>query len=222
MIKFIKKFFSIIGWILIGLVLFINVYNLIDQGSGYNAPILGYRASVIVSNSMSFIDDSNKDYLEGHDEYYRIYKNDMIFTKSISYDEVEKYDVVTYYMNGNLICHRVIDKYESDNKRYIVTRGDANNVDDSPFEESLLKGKVIGVASGIGIIFSFFQSLYGLLAIFICLFFIFLGMYIISKDDKYNIDIKKIKLNKKIKNKQSVIKFNKDTFRSILNDELRR
>lgn len=218
--RILKKIGSIFGWILILLVLFINVYNLIDQSTGYGAPILGYRGSVIVSNSMSFIDNSNKDYLEGHDEYYRIYKNDMIFTKDTSYDDLKIYDVVTYYMSGNLVCHRIVDKYEDNNKRYIVTRGDANNVNDTPFEESQLRGKVIGVASGVGVIFLFFQSLYGLLAIFICLFFIFLGMYIISKDDKYNIDIKKVKTNK-IKNKQNIFNFNKDKFRALLNEELR-
>lgn len=179
--KIVKKIGSIVVWVLIVLVLFLNIYSLIDRYTGYGASLFGFRTSVIVSNSMSYVHESNKDYLDGRDDLKRIYKNDMIFTIDTKYEDLDIYDVVTYYDLGNLICHRIVDKYESDGKKYIVTRGDANNVDDQPFDETRLRGKVIGSASGIGIVFLFFQSLYGLLAIFICMFFIFLGMYVYGR-----------------------------------------
>lgn len=179
-----KKVGSIAVWVLIALILFLNIYNLIDRMTGFGASLFGFRPSVIVSNSMSFIHDANKDYLEDRDDLHRIYKNDMIFTMDTSYDDLNIYDVVTYYSDGSLICHRIVDKYESDGKKYVVTRGDANNTSDAPFEESMLRGKVIGVWSGVGVVFLFFQSLYGLLAVFVCMFFIFLGMFISQKEDK--------------------------------------
>ena len=68
------------------------------------------------------------------------------YTKNVkSYEDLQLYDVITYYNGETLICHRIVDLYESDNVKYIVTQGDANNTIDTPISFALVKGKVTSI-----------------------------------------------------------------------------
>ena len=161
-----KRIISFIGEILLwALALFcvsVSVVSIIDTHTGYSLPYLGYRSSVVVSESMQYAHPENT-YLD--DNMSRINKYDTIIAKEVSYEEINIYDVVLHMDSGVLVCHRVVDKYESDGVNYLVTRGDANNLDDAPFSMALYKGKVINVIPKIGEFILFLQSGYFLLAL---------------------------------------------------------
>ena len=56
-------------------------------------------------------------------------------------------DVITYENNGDYITHRVISKYDD----FVITKGDANNVNDNPVENKLILGKVVKVLPKLGV-----------------------------------------------------------------------
>ena len=172
-------FFGVVGFMVLCF-----TWNFIDIRSGYKYPLFGQRTTVIVSPSMATVNDANKDYIT--EDMKQIQKYDVITTKDYkSFDDVKIYDIATYYTGKELICHRVVKKYESEGKQYIIFRGDANNVDDTPVSFELLRGKVTKITPKVGHVVAFFQSPYLFIALFGTLFFVFLGMFIITyKKDK--------------------------------------
>ena len=176
-------FFSIVGFIAL-----YALINAIDRMTGYKVPFFGYRSSVIVSESMATANSANT-YLTP--KMKRIKKFDIVTTKNYrSYESIKMYDVITYSSGNALICHRVVDKYESDGKQFLVTRGDANNTDDTPISYSLVRGKVVSVTPKIGVMLLFMQSPYISIAIFGSAFFVCLGLFIYDHES----DKKKKKL----------------------------
>ena len=172
-------FFGVIGFMVLCF-----TWNFIDIRSGYQYPLFGQRTTVIVSQSMASINDAN-DYIT--EDMKQIQKFDCITTKGYkSFDDVEIYDVATYYSaSKELVCHRVVDKYEDNGKQYVVFRGDANNIDDAPVSFELVRGKVVKVTPKVGHVVAFVQSPYLFIAIFGTLFFVFLGTFIVTyKKDK--------------------------------------
>lgn len=177
-IRTIKLFGNILFFGIVGLLILYFGINTIDINTGYNFPFLGLRSSVIVSESMAYRNPDNT-YLT--DDMHQIQKNDVIITFNYSsYESIKLYDVLTYSSGDILVCHRVVDKYEENGLQYIVTRGDSNSADDTPFQYSLVKGKVIGVVPKIGTVVKFLQSPYVTIALFGSLFFLFLSWFIIS------------------------------------------
>ena len=168
-------FFSIIGFMVLCF-----TWNFIDIKSGYKYPLFGLRTTVIVSPSMATINESN-DYITS--DMKQIQKYDVITTANYkSFDDIKIYDVATYFAGNNeLICHRVVNKYIGENgTKYVVFRGDANNVDDAPVSYELVRGKVVTVTPKIGHIVAFIQSPYVFIAIFGTAFFVALGLFIIG------------------------------------------
>ena len=172
-------FFGVIGFMVLCF-----VWNFVDIRSGYQYPLFGQRTTVIVSESMASVNSAN-DYVTS--DMKQIQKYDVITTKSYkSYEDIQIYDIATYYSSSKeLICHRVVDKYEDNGKQYIVFRGDANNVDDAPVSYELVRGKVTKITPKVGHVVAFAQSPYLFIAIFGTLFFVFLGTFIVTyKKDK--------------------------------------
>ncbi len=181
-----KSILSFIGeillWVLALFCVSIALVNIIDTHSGYSLSYIGYRTSVIMSESMAHANPDNT-YL--NESMNRINKYDTIVAKEVSYDEIKIYDVVLHVESSVLICHRVIDKYESDGVKYLVTRGDANNVDDTPFSYKLFKGKVINTIPKVGKFVLFLQSGYFFLGLCISLFLVCGTLLFISlRNDK--------------------------------------
>lgn len=61
--------------------------------------------------------------------------------------EVNENDIIVYKEENNFITHRIIKK-DGEN---IITKGDANNSEDSPINSEKVLGKVIKIIPGIGI-----------------------------------------------------------------------
>lgn len=56
-------------------------------------------------------------------------------------------DIVTYQSKEDYITHRVVSKNDS----YVITKGDANNVNDNPIDKSLILGKVVKILPKVGV-----------------------------------------------------------------------
>lgn len=56
-------------------------------------------------------------------------------------------DIITYQSGEDFITHRVVSKTE----HYIITKGDANNVNDNPIDKSLVLGKVVKIMPRVGV-----------------------------------------------------------------------
>ncbi len=190
-----KRKLSFIGevflWALALFCVSISLTNIIDTNTGYSFPYFGYRSSVVVSESMAHAHPENT-YLSA--DMHRINKFDTIIAKEVKYEDINKFDVVLHVESGVLICHRVVDKYESDGVQYLVTRGDANNVDDTPFSMKLFKGKIINVIPKIGQFILFLQSGYFFLGICISVFLVAgtlltISIYKNKKNHKSNSEI---------------------------------
>ena len=172
---------NVVFFTLISIMVTFFVWNFIDIQSSYKYPIFGTRTSVIVSPSMATVNDANKDYITSDMKQIQMY--DVVTTVNYkSFDEIKIYDIATYY-NGskNLICHRVIDKYEDNGKQYVVFRGDANNLNDTPVSYDLVRGKVVNIVPKVGHVVAFVQSPYFSIAIFGTIFFVALGIFIADR-----------------------------------------
>ena len=62
--------------------------------------------------------------------------------------DVKENDIIVYKDENNFITHRLIKKTDEE----IITKGDANNTEDAPIQESAVLGKVVGKIPHIGII----------------------------------------------------------------------
>lgn len=198
--KGIKKFFDVVFWIIAFFVVGFSCVNIVDKTTSYSFPLFGYHNAVVLTNSMSEVLPMNESYVP--EDSIRIKRNDVIIIHEYkSYEEVEINDVCSYInQDGLLVCHRVIDKYETESGKYIITRGDNNTLDDNPFEFKAMRGKVVKVIPSIGLLALFFQSYYFLLAASGIAFFCFLGAYI-SKvvDEKEETKKKKKTASKDVK-----------------------
>ena len=175
--------FNILFFSLIGFLATYYVWNFIDIKSGYKYPTFGMRTTVIVSDSMGGVNDANT-YITK--DMKQIKKYDVVTTVGYkSFDDIKKYDIATYFDGSkNLICHRVVDKYVSEGKQYVVFRGDANAVSDVPVSYELVRGKVISITPKVGHAVAFIQSPYFFIAIFGIGFFVCLGLLISGKGKK--------------------------------------
>lgn len=185
--------FSIFGeillWVLAIFCISVSIVNVIDTHTNYSCSYFGYRASVIVSESMAYRNIENT-YLD--DSMRQIGKYDVIMAKDTNYDDIQVYDVVLHLEPAGLVCHRVIDKYEDNGIQYLVTRGDSNNMDDAPFAYSLCRGKVVNVIPKIGEVVLFLQSGYFLLAAFFSIFLIASIFFAVSFVEKKAEEKKKL------------------------------
>ncbi|MBQ0009134.1 MAG: hypothetical protein KBS97_02545 [Firmicutes bacterium] len=172
----------VLNGVIWGVILGFLIYSglkVIDVKSGYK--LLPNHSAVIVSDSMSYVNEANYSYLD-KDNTKPIKKNDVIHTSNFKdFGDVKVYEDVAIYLakDGTLICHRVIDKYEDNGIKYIVTRGDANNSTDAPVNFELVRGRVTSVTGGGGAVL-FFQSPYFVLALCGTGFFILLGYLIFN------------------------------------------
>lgn len=98
---------------------------------------------------------------------------DIVMVKSISLNEIERGDIVTFYKGRDIITHRAIEN-DGDG---ILTKGDNNNVsDDGQVNSEDFIGKVIFVIPKLGYLFN---SKYNMIIISIIM--LLGGGYIIIK-----------------------------------------
>ena len=62
-------------------------------------------------------------------------------------DDYKVGDIVTYKSGNDYITHRVVKEQDD----YIITKGDANNINDNPIDRSLVLGKVVKIIPELGV-----------------------------------------------------------------------
>lgn len=75
---------------------------------------------------------------------------DIVITRDVSPDDVEIDDIIRFQHGDSYIIHRVVDIEKASGTIYFITKGDANNVEDSPVVEGQLEGKVIVIVPKVG------------------------------------------------------------------------
>lgn len=172
--------------VLLGLFALARFYNYIDTKNGSHHPLFGRKETVIISGSMSYVNNKNAEELKDCKDQIQI--NDVIVTTNrISYESLEVHDVILFRSSKGDICHRIIKKYVTDDKKQmLVTRGDANEIADDAFEYTCVIGKVVRVKPKAGFIVNFFNSPYFLLGVSISVGFVVAGVLIseIGKDKR--------------------------------------
>lgn len=135
---------------------------------------LGYGTAVVVSNSM----------------YPYLEVNDLIIVKKTNDYEVG--DVIVYDEGSVLVVHRLV---EIDDQVF-VAKGDANNSNDRAYSVSLIKGEVVKIIPGMGVLQEVFNNP---IVKFICLAIAFVLFELSIKLDKKEKPKENIELEEEIK-----------------------
>lgn len=135
---------------LLGLALGVNAYLAnANHVLGNKLPMpFGYGAAVVLSGSME----------------PTFSKDDLIIVKKK--DSFGIGDVVVYQSNDSLVVHRVV----SMDGDMVVTKGDANNIEDSSFDKSAIKGVVVGCIPSLGVVVNAIKTPAGTVVVLLCAF----------------------------------------------------
>ena len=118
--------------------------------------------------------------------------DDIIVVKDVPKEEINKNDIITFKIDGEVITHRIIEVEKNEGKYIYTTKGDSNEVTDiEKIEYSQIEGKYIGKISKIGKVLNFFKNK--------VVFTIIVAILIIS------FVFEKKKMKKKIKRKEKRI-----------------
>jgi signal peptidase len=107
-----------------------------------NSGALGVRPSLISGNSMNPM----------------LYPGDVVITRVISPEQIQVGDVIRFHRDGIDVVHRVKEMQTNGSTPVFITRGDNNNVDDSPVMAEQLEGKVVLTIPKVGWVGIFFRQ----------------------------------------------------------------
>ena len=128
--KMIKTVLRIVALSCVGIFLGCNIYLWNAQSLTGNAlPMpFGVGVAVVLSGSME----------------PELSVDDVIFVRA--QESYAEGDIVVFQNGGSVVVHRIV-KLDGET---VVTKGDANNAEDGEMDVSVIKGKVVGHADGLG------------------------------------------------------------------------
>lgn len=160
-----KKVFRIIGAVTLALIVGFSIglcfysYNARVVNNDALPMPFGLGVSVVYSGSME------PTYSPG----------DLVFVRPADSYAVD--DIIVFQRNEKAVMHRIIAIDENT----VVTKGDANNVEDEPMSVSVIKGKVVLTIPWVGHIFRFIKSTAGTITILAVAFVLFELSFILEK-----------------------------------------
>lgn len=141
-----KIFNAIISTILVAVLVLLAASMVISFVKREPIPMtFGTGAAVVVSGSME----------------PTLSVNDLIIIRRA--EDYKVGDIVVYQRESDMIVHRIVDV--DANGTTIVTRGDANTVDDPSIDVSSVRGRVVYSIGGIGSVIRFLKSIYGIITV---------------------------------------------------------
>lgn len=150
------------------IVLYNIVLSCVSYISEINTPsIFGYKAYFITTNSMK----------------PAISDGDVIIVKQIKENNLEEGDIISFFKDGQVITHRIVELKEIDNERQYITKGDNNNLEDTntvKFEQ--VEGKLVIKIPFLGNILMFLKN--EILVLIIILIILLLYFYKISLNER--------------------------------------
>ena len=142
-----KKVLNFVIYLMIFVIIILLLYGIIQKkitGESYTN-LFGYTFLEVLTGSMSGT----------------IEIGDGVIVKITS--DIQKEDIIVYKKEENLITHRLIEM----EKDKLITKGDANNVQDDPITKDMVIGKVVFVIPNM----HFWKKiLIGILIVLICIF----------------------------------------------------
>ncbi len=158
--KITKKILFIVGAVLccvFAAVLVCNLTIIIKGVMNPNVPpsVFGVTPMVVQSGSMS---GNAEDHIE---------VGDLIFTVKPDISELKEGDIISYMEGSIAVTHRIVEIQTDENgKRSFITKGDANNTEDSAVSEDAVFGLYKGRIAKLGDFAMFLQKPLGM-AVFI-------------------------------------------------------
>lgn len=126
--------------------------------------VFGVAPMVVLSGSMS---GTAEDHIE---------VGDLIFCTKPDIDSLKEGDIVSFMDNRTVVTHRIVKIEQQDGQKLFTTKGDANNIEDSPISADKIIGKYKGRIPKLGDFAMFLQTPLGM-AVFIgipvCAFIIY-------------------------------------------------
>ena len=170
-----KSFKSILRYfflIFISFVIGINIYTInASRIVGNAVPMpFGIGAAVVLSGSMEPV----------------INVDDLVIV--VKTDNYEVGDIIVFQEGRIAITHRIVEI----NDEYVITRGEANNTNDTPLSYEQIKGKVIMVIPYVGYVIHKIQTPLGTFLI-IGLAIILFELSFINKKEQDNNELEEIK-----------------------------
>lgn len=156
-----KKVIKVLGNLLFVIVVFLLLVGLLTGLSSKSEKVydvIKFRSYVIVTPSMK----------------PTINPGDMILVKKTDIDKLEKGDIITFNKDNIVATHR-IEEIDGDS---ITTKGDNNNLEDTPINKSDVIGRFVFSIPKIGYIISFAISPVGLVTMGSIIVFIFIYDFI--------------------------------------------
>lgn len=88
--------------------------------------------------------------ISGHSMDPTLMVGDIAITREVSASDIEVGDIVRYRLGGTSILHRVLEIRREGGRTVFITKGDNNNVEDRPVDESQLEGKLVVTIPKVG------------------------------------------------------------------------
>ena len=156
-----KKVIKVLGNLLFVIAVFSLLVGLLTGLSSKSEKVydvIKFRSYIIVTPSMK----------------PTINPGDMILVKKTDIDKLEKGDIITFNKDNIVATHR-IEEIDGDS---IITKGDNNNLEDTPINKSDVIGRFVFSIPKIGYIISFAISPVGLVTMGSIIVFIFIYDFI--------------------------------------------
>ncbi len=140
-----KKFLSIIIWIILIMVLFVNSVILISSFVNKDEvpSFFGWKPFITLSGSMQS----------------EIYAGDLSVVKEIDTEDLKVGDVIAFRQDDIIITHRIAEIVEENGEKRFITKGDNNNNRDIyPVYSNMIEGKYMFKISKLGNVAIFIQT----------------------------------------------------------------
>ncbi|MEA1887928.1 MAG: signal peptidase I [Bacteroidota bacterium] len=84
----------------------------------------------------------------GYSMYPAIKPGNTIIIKSVPFDELKCGMIIAWKREKDMVVHRLVLAYESDEKKFYITRGDSCRSSDKPVTEDMIAGRVEAIYKG--------------------------------------------------------------------------
>ncbi|MDT8400853.1 MAG: signal peptidase I [Bacteroidales bacterium] len=84
----------------------------------------------------------------GYSMYPAIRPGNIIIIKPVVEEDLKCGSIIAWKREKDLVVHRLVLAYESDNKKYYITRGDSCRSSDSPVTHDMIAGRVEAIYKG--------------------------------------------------------------------------
>lgn len=166
--KIVRKILSILSFVFLGIMVITVIFFFVQRVTGGNTTIFGYSVYRVSSGSME----------------PELSVGDVILTEKVDAKSLQIGDIITYNgmegsYAGKVITHRVEDIEEVNGQFLFTTKGDANPEIDPIVYEAQILGKMAFKVPIIGVLYSFFITPYGLVAVLLIILLAFSNEFII-------------------------------------------